>query len=220
VDKLSEDVAHEVIPDRIEAGTYLMMAAITKGRIKVSGVNREMLHALCDKLECSGSKLEYFENAIVLTGGQKITPVNVETAVFPGFATDLQAQFMSLMTIASGQCCVVENIYDNRFMHVRELNKMGANISTENNTASIVGVQKLFGAVVHASDIRASVCLVMAALVADGVTTIHNAHHLFRGYEDLIGNLSNCQVVIKAMPSSIYSSGVDKSSDQAIAVVA
>jgi UDP-N-acetylglucosamine 1-carboxyvinyltransferase len=196
IDKLLADVTHQVIPDRIEAGTYLMMAAITKGKIRVNGINKNMLHALCEKLEKSGSELKYFDNAIELTGSEVIVSVDIETEPFPGFVTDLQAQFMSLMSLSNASSYVVENLYDNRLMHVRELNKMGANISTQDNKASIIGVQKLSGAVVHASDIRASVCLVMAALAADGVTTIHNAYHLFRGYEDLIGKLAKCQVVI------------------------
>jgi UDP-N-acetylglucosamine 1-carboxyvinyltransferase len=189
----------QVIPDRIEAGTYLIMAAITKGYVKVNGINHSMLETLCDKLQKSGSQISYFDNAIALRGGSKILPVNIDTAPFPGFVTDLQAQFMSLMCLSEGVSCISENIYENRFMHVLELNKMGANISVENHKAVIVGVPKLSANLVNASDLRASVCLVLAALAGYGSTTINNAHHLSRGYEDLIGKLNGCGVKIEAV---------------------
>jgi UDP-N-acetylglucosamine 1-carboxyvinyltransferase len=195
VDKLSGS-DHHVIPDRIEAGTYLMMAAITGGQVRVNNINQNLLGTLCQHLEASGSKLVYFENSILLNGGDKILPVDIQTEPFPGFVTDLQAQFISLMCLSTGTSRITENIYDNRFMHVAELNKMGANISIQNNTAVVTGVPKLYGNSVYASDIRASVCLVMAGLVAEGATKINHAHHLVRGYEDLVGKLAGCGVTV------------------------
>jgi UDP-N-acetylglucosamine 1-carboxyvinyltransferase len=191
--------AHKVIPDRIEAGTYLMMAAITKGQIKVNGINENMLQALCSKLQEAGSEVICSADSIFLKGGDKILPVNISTEPFPGFVTDLQAQFMSLMCLAEGTSHISENIYDNRFMHVAELNKMGANIVIQDKTATVVGVPQLHGGSVYASDLRASVCLVLAGLAADGVTTINNAHHLSRGYEELIDKVARCQVTLESL---------------------
>lgn len=185
-----------VIPDRIEAGTYLMMAAATKGYVKVNGINYKALGSLCDALELAGNKIEFNDNSISLHSDQQIYPVNIATTPFPGFVTDLQAQFMSLMCLSSGISFISEKIYDNRFMHVRELNKMGANISIEGSTAKVVGVKELYAASVKASDLRASVCLVLAGLSAKGVTRIADIHHLRRGYEDLDIKLAQCGVQV------------------------
>lgn len=186
-----------VMPDRIEAGTYLIMAAATKGYVKVNGINYQALGSLCDALELAGNKIEFNDNSISLHSGQQIHSVDVTTSPFPGFVTDLQAQFMSLMCLSSGTAFISEKIYDNRFMHVRELNKMGANISIEGSTAKVVGVKELYAASVKASDLRASVCLVLAGLTAKGVTRIADIHHLRRGYEDLDLKLAQCGVQVE-----------------------
>ena len=188
---------HRIIPDRIEAGTYLIMAAITNGKVKVDGIDASYLQTLCTKLQEAGSTLDYQDNSITLIGSPQILSVNVDTQPFPGFVTDLQAQFMSLMCLSSNTCHITENIYDNRFMHVAELNKMGANISIQNNIAKVSGVKKLLGTKVIASDLRASVCLVLAALAAHGTTEINNSYHLARGYEDLVGKLAKCGISIE-----------------------
>lgn len=186
-----------VMPDRIEAGTYLIMAAATKGYVKVNGINYQALGSLCDALELAGNKIEFNDNSISLHSGQQIHSVDITTTPFPGFVTDLQAQFMSLMCLSSGTSFISEKIYDNRFMHVRELNKMGANISIEGSTAKVVGVKELYAASVKASDLRASVCLVLAGLSAKGVTRIADIHHLRRGYEDLDLKLAQCGVQVE-----------------------
>jgi len=187
----------KVIPDRIEAGTYLIMAAATKGYVKVNGINHQSLGSLCDALKFAGNKLEFHDNAISLYSGQQIHPVDITTTPFPGFVTDLQAQFMSLMCLSYGTSFISEKIYDNRFMHVKELNKMGANISIEGSTARVIGVKELNGTSVKASDLRASVCLVVAGLSAKGITRIADIHHLRRGYEDLDLKLAKCGVDVE-----------------------
>jgi UDP-N-acetylglucosamine 1-carboxyvinyltransferase len=193
---------HRVIPDRIEAGTYLIMAAITKGAVKINGINKAMLEALCNKLELVGNKLSFLDDSITLQSSGGFKSIDVATEPFPGFVTDLQAQFMSLMCLANGTSYISENIYDNRFTHVAELNKMGANITIKDHLAAIVGVPKLMGSQVYASDLRASVCLVLAGLAAHGITTINNAEQLSRGYENLVGKLTNCGIIIEAMPKA------------------
>ena len=189
-----QGLSHKVIPDRIEAGTYLLMAAITNGSIEICGITPHMLGSLCTKLEQAGCQLSWHYDRVKIISAKCILPTDISTGPFPDFATDLQAQFMSFMSLAQGSCEIVENLYDNRFMHVAELNKMGANIAVSGRKAIIQGVEGLVGTNVYASDIRGSICLVMAALAAEGVTTIHNAYHLSRGYEDLVGKLAKCGV--------------------------
>ncbi len=199
---------HKVIPDRIEAATYMMMAAITAGRVEIVGIASHMLESFCAKLIAAGAQVEYQNQRILVTGSRSILPVNVSTAPFPGFVTDLQAQFTSLMALCSGSCYIEENLYENRFMHVAELNKMGANITIDGNRANIVGVQSLKGATVYASDIRASVCLLMAGLIASGTTMIKDAYHLSRGYENFIGKLALCGVKVEfILPEEQYQLG-------------
>jgi len=203
----------KVIPDRIEAGTYLIMAAATKGYVKVNGINYNILQSLCDALQLAGNKMEFHDNSISLYSGQQIHPVDITTTPFPGFVTDLQAQFMSLMCLSSGTSFISEKIYDNRFMHVKELNKIGANISIEGPTAKVIGVKELNAASVRASDLRASVCLVLAGLSAKGVTRIADIHHLKRGYEDLDLKLAKCGVQVE------WSNSVDVISETAAGLV-
>ena len=180
---------HEVIPDRIEAGTYLMAGAITGGEIKTTGCPAQYLEALLEKLRASGCEIMVQGTEIVLKGPKRPTAVNVTTSPFPGFATDLQAQFMSLMTVAEGTSVITETIFENRFQHALELARLGAQIKLEGHTAIITGIPKLSRAPMMATDLRASASLVLAALVADGTSTIDRIYHIDRGYEDIAGKL-------------------------------
>ncbi len=177
---------HEVIPDRIEAGTYMMASAITDGDVVVKGARPEHMMALIDKMRETGCLVEIRKSSIrVKRAKKKIKSVAVTTLAYPGFPTDMQAQMMSLMTIADGISVITEKIYPERFIHISELNRMGAEIILEGPNAIIKGVTHLSGAEVMASDLRASAALVIAGLVARGRTTIHRVYHLDRGYEQL-----------------------------------
>ena len=182
----------QVIPDRIEAGTYLCMSAITGEPLKVTSIEKEHLTSLVDKLVEMGCEIEFLDNTsltIKRTGALK--PVHVRTMEYPGFATDMQAQIMAVMTQAEGVSTVEENLFENRFMHVAELRRLGANIHLHNNMAIIEGKSELTGTNVKATDLRASACLVIAGLVAKGTTKISDIYHLERGYTDLIGKVTN-----------------------------
>ncbi len=195
---------HSVIADRIEAGTYAVAAAITDGCLKLCGVQMWLFTGFKDELERAGVKLtELSPNEIeVRRAGEKINPVNISTHPFPGFPTDMQAQLMSLMAIsdsAQGSSTIKENIFENRFMHVLELVRMGANIESHGNVAVVKGVKKLMGAEVMATDLRASVSMVLAALVAEGETKINRLYHLERGYERLAEKLIFCGADIRIL---------------------
>ncbi len=174
-----------VIPDRIEAGTLLIAGAITQGNVRITRCRPDHLDALLTKLTDAGFSIETGEDFVELNSSDKILPVNVETEVYPGFPTDLQAQWISLMTIADGASEVTDNIYFDRFNHVPELNRLGANIIVKGNTAIIKGVEKLKGAKVMSTDLRASASLVLAGLVAEGTTEVLRIYHLDRGYEKI-----------------------------------
>lgn len=179
---------HAIMPDRIEAGTYLIAAAITGGSVRLEGMRRGYLQAVLDKLEEVGATLTYGdENGpmpwIDLSCKQRPKAVDLETQVFPGFATDMQAQFMSLLCIADGNSAVTENIFENRFMHVSELQRMGAKLRIKGNTVFIEGVEQLTGAPTMATDLRASASLVLAGLAAHGTSEVRRIYHLDRGYE-------------------------------------
>lgn len=176
---------HTVIPDRIEAGTYTLAAAITKGDITLKNAKLEHLVALIDKLNESGVKITKVPNGFRVRHVKKLKPVDVTTLPYPGFPTDIQAQFMSLMTVTEGISVITEKIYPERFIHISELNRMGADIQLEGPSAIIKGVKYLSGAPVMASDLRASAALVLAGLVAKGRTDVHRIYHLDRGYERL-----------------------------------
>ncbi|OGW76840.1 MAG: UDP-N-acetylglucosamine 1-carboxyvinyltransferase [Omnitrophica bacterium RIFCSPLOWO2_02_FULL_45_16] len=176
---------HSVIPDRIETGTYMLAAAITKGDIMIKNAKLEHLIALADKLTESGLSIKKVPNGIRVKYIKKLKPTDVTTLPFPGFPTDMQAQFMSLMTVTNGISVITEKIYPERFIHISELNRMGANILLEGPCAIIKGVKNLSGAPVMASDLRASAALVLAGLVAEGRTDVHRIYHLDRGYENL-----------------------------------
>jgi len=185
---------HDVIADRIEAGTFAIAVAATGGNVLLEGARAEDLGALIDLLRQSGVTVEPEAKGIRIKRdpGTRLKPVDIDTRPYPGFPTDLQAQYMALMTIADGASTIRENIFENRFMHAPELNRLGANIVIRGNEAVVHGVPRLKGAPVMATDLRASVSLVIAALVADGETTVNRVYHLDRGFERLEEKLGRC----------------------------
>ena len=185
---------HEIIADRIEAGTYMIAVGMTGGKIKLTNINSSIIEGFKGKLEQSGIDINILNNneIEIIKNDDIIKPVNISTQPFPGFPTDMQAQFMALMTIAQGSSKIEENIFENRFMHVLELVRMGANIESHGNTAIIKGVKNLNGAEVMATDLRASVSLVLAGLAANGQTIINRLYHLERGYERIAEKLVQC----------------------------
>ena len=183
---------YEVMPDRIEAGTYLVAAAATRGNVKVEGISREVLGVVMDKLVLTGADIAVGENWVSLDmKGRRPAAVDIETAPFPGFPTDMQAQFTALNAIAVGQSTVVETVFENRLMQAHEMRRMGAEIEIAGDSARISGRETLQGAPVMASDLRASASLVIAGLVAEGETRIDRIYHIDRGYENIEGNLQS-----------------------------
>jgi len=176
---------HHVVCDRIEAGTYMVAAAMTGGEVTLKNARADLLEAVIEKLREAGATISHDGNSITVKSNGKLKAVNVRTAPHPAFPTDMQAQFMAMNTVAEGVCTVIETIFENRFMHVQELQRMGANIDVQGNTAMVQGVSALEGASVMATDLRASAGLVLAGLVADGETVIDRIYHLDRGYEKL-----------------------------------
>ncbi len=176
---------YQVMPDRIEAGTFLVAAAMTGGRVGVKGGCAEHLEALLSKLEEAGATVAATPETLWVEGPEEIRSVNLKTQPHPGFPTDMQAQFMAMMTLGHGTSMITEAVFENRFMHVSELQRMGADISIEGRTAAVKGGAGLFGAPVMATDLRASACLVLAGLAAEGTTEISRIYHLDRGYEKL-----------------------------------
>jgi UDP-N-acetylglucosamine 1-carboxyvinyltransferase len=176
--------SYDVLPDRIEAGTYLVAGAITGGRVRARGARAEHLDAVLAKLEEAGAEVVRGENFVeVDMKGRRPRAVDIRTAPHPGFPTDMQAQFAALNTVADGVGTIVETIFENRFMHMLEMRRMGAEIRLEGNTAIIRGVPKLTAAPVMATDLRASASLVLAGLVAEGTTDVERIYHIDRGYE-------------------------------------
>jgi len=176
---------HRVMPDRIETGTYLAAAAATRGRIRLHGAAPETLDATLEKLREAGAQIRVDGSTVQLESGGRPSAVSVRTAPYPGFATDMQAQFMALAAIAQGTAVISETIFENRFMHALELQRLGADIAIQGNSAVVRGVERLQGASVMATDLRASAGLVIAGLVADGETIVDRIYHLDRGYEAL-----------------------------------
>jgi len=180
----------DVIPDRIEAGTYLVAAGITGGALKLKGCRPDHLQAVMQKLRDAGLSIESNGDLIEVCRRGRIRSVNMETYPFPGFPTDMQAQFMALMALGNGTSIIKERIFENRFMHVLELERMGADVNLDGRTAVVRGVKKLSGAPVMATDLRASASLVLGALAADGISEIARIYHLDRGYEAIEKKLS------------------------------
>jgi len=177
--------AHRVMPDRIETGTYLAAVAAAGGKVKLTGAAPDTLDATLEKLRETGVAVKTTNSEIEIEAEGRPASVSIRTAPYPGFATDMQAQFMALDTVASGTATVTETIFENRFMHALELQRLGADIAIQGNTAVVRGVERLQGAAVMATDLRASASLVIAGLVAEGETTIERIYHLDRGYETL-----------------------------------
>ena len=189
---------HRVLPDRIETGTYAMAVAMTGGDVLLEGARPELLQSALDIIKGTGAEITATNDGIrIKRNGSGINPVDVATAPFPGFATDLQAQFMALMTMAKGTSRITETIFENRFMHVQELARLGARISLDGETATVEGVDRLKGAPVMATDLRASVSLVIAALAAEGETMVNRVYHLDRGFERLEDKLGACGAAIE-----------------------
>jgi len=176
---------HRVIPDRIEAGTYLAAGIITKGLVTVDAIIEEHLRPILSKMEETGAHFEYHGPSITVSVPDGLRPVDIRTMPYPGFPTDMQAQFMALMTITPGTSSIKEAVFENRFMQVAELNRMGADIRIDTNTAIVNGVKQLSGAEVMASDLRASAALVLAGLVAHGETKVSRIYHIDRGYDEI-----------------------------------
>ena len=193
---------HAVLPDRIEAGTYAMAVAMTGGDVMLEGARPELLMGALDALQSAGATVMPGNEGIrVLRNGAGISPVDISTAPFPGFPTDLQAQFMALMTNAKGSSRITETIFENRFMHVGELTRLGAKIRLEGDAAIVDGVPTLKGAPVMATDLRASVSLVIAALAAEGETIVNRVYHLDRGFEHLEHKLGQCGALVERLSS-------------------
>jgi UDP-N-acetylglucosamine 1-carboxyvinyltransferase len=181
---------HQVIPDRIEAGTYMVAAAMTGGEVRVENVLIEHLKPVIAKLKEAGIKIDEDTSGVwIRESGRNFRSVDIKTLPYPGFPTDMQAQMMALMTVSQGTSVITETVFENRFMHVDELKRMGANIKIEGRSAIVEGVPQLTGCQVKATDLRAGASLVLAALVAEGTTEIGYIHHIDRGYDDIVNKL-------------------------------
>lgn len=196
VDSLS-GAYHTVVADRIEAGTYAAAAIITGGKLTLHNVEYGICHNIMDRLAQTGAKITHTENQITIASNGRILPIDVSTNAYPGFPTDMQAQLMSLLSLADGTSVITETIFENRFMHVPELNRMGARISLIGNSATIRGVPEFKSAEVMATDLRASVSLVLAGLASEGETIINRVYHIDRGYERIEHKLEQCGADIR-----------------------
>jgi UDP-N-acetylglucosamine 1-carboxyvinyltransferase len=194
---------YDILPDRIETGTYLVAAAMTRGRVKLKNADANQLEAVLLKLEEAGAEITIEDDSISLDmKGKRPNAVSVRTAPYPAFPTDMQAQFTALNSVAEGQATIVETVFENRFMHVQEMQRMGANLQIEGNTVLSVGQESLTGAPVMATDLRASASLVLAALVAEGETVVDRIYHIYRGYECIEEKLQQLGANIRRIPSS------------------
>ncbi|BCB25531.1 UDP-N-acetylglucosamine 1-carboxyvinyltransferase [Sulfurimicrobium lacus] len=189
--------SYSVMPDRIEAGTFLVAAAATQGKVKLRNIRPDIFDAVLEKLRDAGATIETGADWVSLEMHNPIKSVSIRTAPYPAFPTDMQAQFMTLNTVAQGAATMTETIFENRFMHVQELRRLGADIEVEGNTAIVRGIPELSGATVMATDLRASASLVIAGLVAQGETTVERIYHLDRGYECIEEKLSQLGARIK-----------------------
>lgn len=190
--------SYRIMPDRIEAGTFLAAAAASRSKVTLNGVNAGIMQAVLAKFREMGAVITESEDSITLDmQGRRPKAVSVTTAPYPGFATDMQAQIIAVNTVAEGEATVTETIFENRFMHVHELMRMGAQVKLQGNTAIITGVDKLHGAPVTATDLRASACLIVAGLAAQGETTVEKIYHLDRGYDRIENKLKAVGAVIK-----------------------
>ncbi|MGD9006584.1 MAG: UDP-N-acetylglucosamine 1-carboxyvinyltransferase [Desulfobacteraceae bacterium] len=184
VESLKPISAH-IIPDRIETGTFMAAAALTGGDVTIEGAEPEHVKTIMHKLRLAGAHIDVHDKSLRVQGSDTIASVDVKTLPYPGFPTDMQAQFMVLMSVAQGTSLISETIFENRFIHVSELRRMGADVTISGNSALVKGVGRLSGAPVMATDLRASACLILAGLVAENTTEVHRVYHLDRGYENL-----------------------------------
>jgi UDP-N-acetylglucosamine 1-carboxyvinyltransferase len=198
-EKKLKSAVHKIIPDRIEAGTYIIAAALTKGKLKINNIDPKIILNEINILKKMGVKIIKKNNFIIVSSSSKLKKINITTKPYPGFPTDLQAQIMVLMIRAEGVSTIKENIFENRFMHVSELRRMGAKIEINNNKATVFGKSELNGAELMATDLRASVCLVLAGLVSSNKTIVNRIYHLDRGYENIEKKLSKCGAKIKRL---------------------
>jgi UDP-N-acetylglucosamine 1-carboxyvinyltransferase len=190
------------MPDRIETGTYLVAGAITGGRVTLKNVRHGTLDAVLAKLEEAGAELELGEHSITLDmRGRRPRAVDIRTAPYPAFPTDMQAQFMALNAVADGASTMIETVFENRYMHVQELERMGADIRVQGSVAVVRGVERLTGAPVMATDLRASAGLVLGALVAEGETEVDRIYHIDRGYECIEEKLGQLGACIRRIPA-------------------
>jgi len=197
--KVLKPATHKVIFDRIEVGTYILASALTNGHIVIKNIDPKIISTEINLLQKMGVKIIKKKKYVIASCGKKLKSIKLNTKPYPGFPTDLQAQIMVLMTKAKGISTIKENIFENRFMHVSELRRMGAHIEIKGNKAKIFGEKKLNGAELMATDLRASVCLVLAGLVASGKTILNRIYHLDRGYEKIEKKLSNCGAQIRRL---------------------
>ncbi len=191
---------HAVVTDRIELGTYMIAPVIAGGSVELLGGRRDLLVAFCDKLEAAGADIVETPDSLIVSRSGGIKPVDVTTEVHPGFPTDLQAQMMALLCLADGTSVLEEKIFENRFMHAPELMRMGAEIDVQGGTATVRGVKSLKGAPVMATDLRASISLILAGMAAEGETVVSRVYHLDRGYEHVVRKLSACGAKIERIP--------------------
>jgi UDP-N-acetylglucosamine 1-carboxyvinyltransferase len=196
VEKL-HGASHRIMPDRIESGTFLVAAVASRGSITLTDTRADLLDTVLEKLSEAGARIHSETNLIHLEMNDRPKAVNLRTSPYPAFPTDMQAQFMALNTVAQGSSMVVETIFENRFMHVQELRRLGAQIDVEGNTCLVRGIDHLEGATVMATDLRASACLVIAGLIAQGETVIDRIYHLDRGYENIEGKLAQLGALIR-----------------------
>ncbi len=189
--------SHRVIPDRVEAGTFMVASAMTKGNTLIKDCPLGHLEALTEKLEAAGAEIREEPEGVNVTGDWPVRSVDIKTRPYPGFPTDMQAQMMAMMTRASGLSVITEEVFENRFMHVGELKRMGADITVDGRNAIVKGVERISGAPVMATDLRASASLVLAGLVADGITEVSRIYHLDRGYEGIEKKLGSLGANIK-----------------------
>lgn len=195
--KKLRDVSYNVMPDRIEAGTFLCATVATEGNVKLKNLNPEHITPIINKLEEIGCKIKVGKTAIELLAPKRIKATDIKTMPYPGFPTDMQSIFASMLTTAKGTSIVIENIFENRYKYIQELNRMGAKISIEGKTAIIKGVRKLYGTTVNATDLRGGAAMVIAGLMAKGTTNIENIGYILRGYEKLENKLTSLNADIK-----------------------
>ena len=194
--KQLKDVSYNIMPDRIETGTFLCIAAMTGGSLKLKNADATHITPVINKLEESGCKIETYKNTIQIEGPKKLKAVDIKTMPYPGFPTDMQSIFATTMTVAKGTSVIVENIFENRYKYTQELVRMGAKIKVEGKTAVIKGVRKLYGANVKATDLRGGASVVMAGIAAKGITKVENIEYILRGYEKIDKKLQNIGVDI------------------------